>query len=85
MTGRPATEFERELTKLLNSQNMENGSDTPDFLLSEYLVQCLVTWNWMTKKRDNWYGQQCGDGARLNGTDKGLQILADKNAINKPD
>lgn len=37
--------FERELAGLLNKYSMENGSDTPDFILAEYLISCLNTWD----------------------------------------
>lgn len=44
-----------ELAALLNRFSQENGSNTPDFLLSEYLLSCLATWNTITVKRDNWF------------------------------
>ena len=49
------TKFEKELTNLINKYSMENGSDTPDFLLSSYLMGCLENWGLITKKRDTWY------------------------------
>ena len=33
--------FRAELTDLLNRYCMESGSDTPDFILAEYLTNCL--------------------------------------------
>jgi len=48
--------FEKELTSLLNRYNKENGSNTPDFLLSEFLIGCLKTYNKALKKRDKWFG-----------------------------
>ena len=48
--------FEQELKELLNRYSIENESDTPDFLLAEYLLRCLTTWNFATKARDKWYG-----------------------------
>lgn len=50
-------EFEKELTNLLNRYCIENQSDTPDFILSEYLLDCLKTFNKTTNKRSKWYGQ----------------------------
>ena len=47
--------FEKELENLINKYNKENGSDTPDFILAEYLLGCLETWNNSIKKREKWY------------------------------
>ena len=57
--------FEQELTDLINRYSKENDSDTPDFILAEYLEICLNTWALITKKRDEWYGQKCGNGQRI--------------------
>jgi hypothetical protein len=48
------TDLERDLAALLNRYSQENGSSTPDFLLAEYLVSCLATWNTYVVKRDTW-------------------------------
>jgi hypothetical protein len=34
--------FRDELEELINRHSMENGSNTPDFVLAEYLVKCLI-------------------------------------------
>lgn len=48
-------EFEKELESLLNRYSKENGSDTPDFILAEYLTGCLENFNNTVGKRTNWY------------------------------
>ena len=48
------TEFERALTLLINQYSMENGSDTPDFILSRYLVDCLKAYNKTRKSTKQW-------------------------------
>lgn len=48
--------FEQELRDLLNRHSMENGSNTPDYLLAEYLMGCLAAWERTTKQRDAWHG-----------------------------
>lgn len=53
----PRSELHRELAALLNRYSAENDSDTPDFLLAEYLLSCLATWNKATNLRDRWYGR----------------------------
>jgi len=44
----------RNLESLLNQQCMENGSDTPDFILADYLCKCLEAFDTATKRRDDW-------------------------------
>lgn len=56
MSGREETKFEQELRELINRHSMENGSNTPDFLLKEYIVQCLMVWDNIVRKRDEYYG-----------------------------
>lgn len=50
--------FHEELQALINRHSMENGSDTPDFLLANYLNDCLDVWNRHVKARDKWYGHK---------------------------
>jgi hypothetical protein len=47
--------FRIRLEALINSESMENGSDTPDFMLAEYLTDCLVAFDKVVKLRDKWY------------------------------
>lgn len=49
--------FESELTDLLNRHSMENESNTPDYLLAEFLIGCLKNWNKVTQKREVFYGR----------------------------
>lgn len=49
--------LEEELTALLNRRSQESASDTPDFILSRYLLDCLETWNKTIKTRENWHGR----------------------------
>jgi hypothetical protein len=51
-------EFKKELSQLINSYSMENGSDTPDFILAEYLKNCLDNFNNIISKREKWYGRE---------------------------
>lgn len=52
-----APDFITELRELLNRRSMENGSDTPDFILAQYLTDCLRAWNKATNRREDWYGR----------------------------
>ena len=48
--------FKEELEVLLNTYSKENGSDTPDFILAEYLRNCLAAFDKAVLRRKNWYG-----------------------------
>lgn len=48
--------FEEELCSLLNRYSKENGSNTPDFILAEFLNKCLGIFGLATLERDRWYG-----------------------------
>ena len=47
--------FRTELTALINRYSMENGSDTPDFILEQYLIRCLEAFNEAIRRREQWY------------------------------
>jgi len=47
--------FARELTKLINRYSLEGGSDTPDFILAEYLIRSLELFHQTTNVRKSWY------------------------------
>lgn len=44
-----------DLRKVLNQHSVENASNTPDFILAEFLTGCLELWAKATKARDVWY------------------------------
>lgn len=54
----PVLMFERELTALLNKYSKENASDTPDFILANYLINCLNTYNHTIQVREKWYNRE---------------------------
>lgn len=49
-------DFATELQSLINSWSKENDSNTPDFILAQYVQNCLDAFTSATKQRDNWYG-----------------------------
>jgi hypothetical protein len=55
--GRESKEFVDQLSDLLNRHSKENASNTPDFILAQYLVACLEAWNTATQQRETWYGR----------------------------
>lgn len=48
-------EFTLELKSLINRLSLEQFSDTPDFILAEYLVDCLDTFDKTVRDRDRWW------------------------------
>lgn len=50
--------FRRDLESLINKHSQENGSGTPDFILAQYLTECLSAFDLAVGRRDSWYGKQ---------------------------
>jgi len=48
--------LEKELEGLINSECRENDSNTPDFLLAEYMMNCLDAFELASNKREVWFG-----------------------------
>ena len=48
--------FKEELEALINKYSVEGNSNTPDFILAEFLVGCLMKFDQAVTRRDNWYG-----------------------------
>jgi hypothetical protein len=62
---KPQSKFETDLIQVLNANRKENESNTPDFILANYLIDCLKTFNKASKRREQWYGKSLlinGDG-----------------------
>lgn len=57
--------LENEIRSVLNRYSAENGSNTPDFILAQYLMGCLRIFNATIQKRTKWYepdSVNSGDG-----------------------
>jgi hypothetical protein len=48
--------LEYQLENLLNQYCIENGSNTPDFILAQYLLNCLRAYESAVNARDKWFG-----------------------------
>ena len=57
METEPENKFKKELEALINIYSKENGSDTPDFILAEYLDECLKNFDRIVYKREMWWGR----------------------------
>jgi len=51
------SDFRQELTDLINKHSKENESDTPDFILAQYLIDCMRVFNSTMDSREKWYGR----------------------------
>lgn len=47
--------FSTELTDLINKYSLENHSNTPDFILAQFLVTALEAFNQGVADREHWY------------------------------
>ena len=51
-------ELVRDLAAVLNRHSVENASDTPDFILAEYLVACLEAFATAVVDRGRWFADE---------------------------
>jgi len=51
------SEFKKELEILINKHSLENDSNTPDFILANYIAMCLEAYNVTLQSREQWYGR----------------------------
>jgi hypothetical protein len=50
--------FQQELAGLINRHSLENVSNTPDFVLAQFMDKCLKAFNTASYAREAWYGQR---------------------------
>lgn len=48
--------FRDRLEELINTHSRENGSNTPDHILADYLTGCLDVFDAAVIARERWYG-----------------------------
>lgn len=53
----PRPSLETALSDLLNRYSAENGSNTPDFILAEYMMRSLKAFEQASLAREKWYGK----------------------------
>lgn len=57
--------FREELASILNRHSIENFSNTPDFILAQYLIDCLDAFETACRARDTWYGVSLHPGHKV--------------------
>lgn len=62
--------FEKGLAVLINKHSKENESNTPDWLLAQYLLTCLAAFNTAIQQRETWYGRDARPRLDLSGKEK---------------
>jgi hypothetical protein len=50
-------DFRMKLEHLINCESRENGSNTPHWILAEYLIDCLKAFDASVLRRETWYGR----------------------------
>lgn len=50
-------DFKEELINLINRHSQENASSTPDFILANYIENCLCGFAEAIQQRETWYGK----------------------------
>lgn len=49
--------IEEEIEHVLNRHSRENASNTPDWILAPFLMECLRAFERATRRREEWYGR----------------------------
>lgn len=49
--------LQEEIRAAINRVSAENGSNTPDFILAQFLTSCLQAFDTASRAREKWYGK----------------------------
>jgi len=49
--------FIKELESLINKHSQEGASNTPDFILAQYVEGCLLNFATAVQQRETWHGR----------------------------
>lgn len=52
------SDFRKDIENTINRYSKENGSNTPDFIVAQYLVDCLGAYDKAVTAREKWYGRE---------------------------
>uniref|UniRef100_A0A6M3L9J3 Uncharacterized protein n=1 Tax=viral metagenome TaxID=1070528 RepID=A0A6M3L9J3_9ZZZZ len=50
-------DFYKELEVLINKYSKETASNTPDWILAQYMLSCLSAFEAAVQEREVWYGR----------------------------
>lgn len=51
-------ELKKEIASVINRHSLENGSNTPDFMLADYMLGCLTVYENTLRSREEWFGRK---------------------------
>lgn len=49
--------FREEIENTINRNSKEQASNTPDYILAQYLEACLAAFDVAVQQRETWYGR----------------------------
>lgn len=55
-------DLKKDITTLINRHNREQDFNTPDFMLAEYIMNCLDAFELASNKREVWYDVELEPG-----------------------
>ena len=56
-------DLRKDIESAINRNSAENGSNTPDWILADYLIGCLEAFDRSVRSREKWYGVEHVPGA----------------------
>ena len=74
--------FLGELTHLVNEHSQENASNTPDYLLAQYLVGCLRAFETAVEQREKWHGRDPKPSHTRYGVEIKVDNVSEKEELN---
>lgn len=57
------TQLSKDIRAAINRACAENGSNTPDHILADYMLACLIAFDKAVQARAAWYGRMDKPGA----------------------
>lgn len=60
VSGGRTVSLQNEVERAINRWSAENASNTPDWILAQFLMSCLDAWNTGVQQRETWYGRDAG-------------------------
>ena len=58
------SDLRSRIVDAINLSSSENSSDTPDFILAQFLTDCLHAFDCAVNRRSKWYGRYDEPGKR---------------------
>lgn len=56
------SDIKKEIEQVINKYSRENVSNTPDFILALYLMDCLEAYENASQRREKWFGKSLSIG-----------------------